>query len=90
LASARAVGSGEARSGVEKYGIDDRQCGYHPNIAVWHEVPITGVRNAKAVIICITDRGSCGRGRIIDVSCSAADELDIIDSGTAMISVERQ
>jgi len=38
----------------------------------------------------ITDRGPYGRGRMIDVSRAAARVLDMIGSGTAMVSVVRQ
>ena len=48
------------------------------------------IRNGKTAIVRITDRGPYGRGRIIDVSRAAARELDMIDSGTAMVSVVRQ
>jgi rare lipoprotein A len=53
-------------------------------------VLVTNVRNGRTVVVRITDRGPYGRGRIIDVSRAAARELDMIDSGTAMVSVERQ
>ena len=51
---------------------------------------VTNLRNGKTVVVRITDRGPYGRGRIIDVSHAAALELDMIDSGTATVSVVRQ
>ncbi len=51
---------------------------------------MTNLRNGKTVVVRITDRGPYGRGRIIDVSHAAALELDMIDSGTATVSVVRQ
>jgi rare lipoprotein A len=53
-------------------------------------VLVTNTHNGKSVVVRITDRGPYGRGRIIDVSRAAAVELDMIGSGTAMVSVERQ
>jgi rare lipoprotein A len=53
-------------------------------------VLVTNVRNGRTVVVRITDRGPYGRGRIIDVSRAAARELDMIGSGTAMVSVVRQ
>ena len=53
-------------------------------------VLITNVSNGKTVVVRIVDRGPYRRGRIIDVSRAAAVELDMIDSGTTMVSVERQ
>jgi rare lipoprotein A len=54
------------------------------------KVRVTNVRNGKAVVVRIVDRGPWGRGRIIDASRAAARELDMIGSGTAMVSIERQ
>src|ERR1700681_756515 len=54
------------------------------------KVLVTNVRNGKTVVVRITDRGPYGRGRIIDVSRAAARELDMIDSGTTMVSIVRQ
>ena len=53
-------------------------------------VLVTNVGNGKTVTVRITDRGPYGRGRIIDVSRAAARELDMIDSGTTLVSVVRQ
>jgi peptidoglycan lytic transglycosylase len=53
-------------------------------------VLVTNIRNGRTVIARIVDRGPFGRGRIIDVSRAAAVELDMIDSGTTMVSVDRQ
>ena len=53
-------------------------------------VRVTNRRNGKAVVVRIVDRGPYGRGRIIDLSRAAAVQLDMIDSGTAMVSIERQ
>jgi peptidoglycan lytic transglycosylase len=62
----------------------------HRTLPFGTTVRVTNVRNGKMVVVRITDRGPYGRGRIIDVSRAAARELDMIDSGTAMVSVVRQ
>jgi rare lipoprotein A len=62
----------------------------HKTLPFGAMVLVTNVRNGKTVVVRIVDRGPYGRGRIIDVSRAAARELDMIDSGTAMVSVERQ
>jgi rare lipoprotein A len=62
----------------------------HRTLPFGTRVLVTNVRNGKTVIVRIVDRGPYGRGRIIDVSRAAARELDMIDSGTAMVSVVRQ
>ncbi len=53
-------------------------------------VLVTNVGNGRSVIVRINDRGPYGRGRIIDVSRAAARELDMIDSGTTMVSLVLQ
>lgn len=53
-------------------------------------VLITNVGNGKTVVVRIVDRGPFRRGRIIDVSHRAAVELDMIEDGLVMVSVERQ
>jgi len=62
----------------------------HRTLPFGTKVLVTNIRNRKTAIVRITDRGPYGRGRIIDVSRAAARELDMIDSGTAMVSVVRQ
>jgi rare lipoprotein A len=53
-------------------------------------VLVTNIHNGKTIVVRITDRGPYGRGRIIDVSRAAARELDMIERGTALVSVELQ
>jgi rare lipoprotein A len=62
----------------------------HRTLAFGTKVLVTNVGNGKTVIVRITDRGPHRRGRIIDVSHAAARELDMIDSGTTLVSVVRQ
>jgi rare lipoprotein A len=62
----------------------------HRTLPFGTKVLVTNVRNRRTVIVRITDRGPYRRGRIIDVSRAAARELDMIDSGTARVSVVRQ
>jgi rare lipoprotein A len=62
----------------------------HRTLPFGTRVLVTNVRNGRTVIVRIVDRGPFNRGRIIDVSRAAARELDMISSGTTMVSVERQ
>jgi rare lipoprotein A len=62
----------------------------HRSLPFGTKVLVTNARNGKTVVVRITDRGPYGRGRIIDVSRAAARQLDMIDSGTAMVSLVRQ
>lgn len=51
-------------------------------------VRVTNLRNMKTVIVCITDRGPHSKNRIIDLSYSAAKELDFIDRGVTRVRLE--
>ena len=62
----------------------------HRTLPFGTRVLVTNVRNGKAVVVRIVDRGPFNRGRIIDVSRAAARELEMIESGTTVVSVERQ
>jgi rare lipoprotein A len=63
----------------------------HRTLPFGTHVLVTNVANGKTVVVRITDRGPFGRrGRIIDVSRAAARELDMIGSGTILVSVELQ
>lgn len=44
--------------------------------------------NDKEVVVRVTDRGPFARGRIIDLSWSAAKQLGILGHGVAMVEVE--
>jgi len=62
----------------------------HRTLPFGTKVLVTDHHNGKTVVVRITDRGPYRRGRIIDVSRAAARQLDMIDSGTAVVSVVRQ
>lgn len=49
---------------------------------------VTNLANMKSVVVCVTDRGPHRKGRIIDVSSSAADLLGIKKKGIARVRVE--
>jgi rare lipoprotein A len=61
----------------------------HRSLPFGTDVLVTNIGNGRTAVVRITDRGPFRRGRIIDLSHAAAVELDMIDSGTAMVSVVR-
>lgn len=61
----------------------------HETIALGSKVKVTNLKNNKIVEVVINDRCACSKhGRIIDLSKSAAIQLDMIDSGTAKVRIE--
>src|SRR5262245_850553 len=53
----------------------------HRNLPFGTHVKVTNLRNGRAVVVEIADRGPFTRGRIIDVSYGAARALDFVRSG---------
>jgi rare lipoprotein A len=50
-------------------------------------VRVTNVANGRSVIVRINDRGPFTRGRMIDVSRAAADELGLVARGHGMVEL---
>jgi len=64
----------------------------HPYLPFGTVVVVTNLHNNRSVTVRINDRGPFVPGRIIDVSRAAAEQLDMIITGTApvtVVSVER-
>lgn len=51
-------------------------------------VRVTNLDNGKQVVVTVTDRGPFVRGRIIDVSKKAAEDLGMMGTGTAKVRLE--
>lgn len=60
----------------------------HPSLPFGTRVRVTNLRNGKDVIVRINDRGPFVKGRIIDLSISAAKEIGLIKSGTVRVKLE--
>jgi len=60
----------------------------HPNLPFGTMVVITNQHNNKKVTVKVNDRGPFVAARIIDVSRAAAEQLDMVVTGTAPVLVE--
>lgn len=49
---------------------------------------VTNLENGRQVEVCIVDRGPYVKGRVIDLSSSAAKALGIKGKGTARVRIE--
>jgi rare lipoprotein A len=81
-------GGGRTASG-ERSGPNELTAA-HRTLPFGTRVLVTNLKNGRTVTVRINDRGPYDRGRIIDVSVAAARELDMISSGTAMVTVDQQ
>lgn len=60
----------------------------HRTLPFGPRVKVTNLDSGRSVVVRINDRGPFGRGRIIDVSKAAAEQLNMLRSGTAPVRLE--
>jgi len=60
----------------------------HRTLPFGSKARVTNLKNNHSVVVTINDRGPFTRGRIIDVSRSAADALGFRSAGVASVRVE--
>src|SRR5439155_19507454 len=60
----------------------------HPSLPLGTMVKVTNLRNRRAVVVRINDRGPIVPGRIIDVSYSAARALKFQGQGTQRVRLD--
>lgn len=59
----------------------------HPDLPFHTLVEVENLENGRRVLVRINDRGPFLKGRVIDLSLEAARRLDIVDRGTAAVSL---
>jgi rare lipoprotein A len=60
----------------------------HKQISFGTLVKVTNLSNNKSVLVRINDRGPFINGRIIDLSKSAAQQIDMINAGVVKVKIE--
>lgn len=60
----------------------------HRQLPFGTRVQVTNLANDKKVVVRINDRGPHTRGRLIDVSRAAAEQLGMLRTGTAKVRVQ--
>jgi rare lipoprotein A len=78
---------GKKTSNGEIYNMHDMTAA-HKTLPLGIFVRVTNNINGRETIVRLNDRGPFVRGRIIDLSYSAAKELEIVGPGTAPVRVE--
>ena len=71
----------------EKYK-HNKMTAAHKTLPFGTIVKVTNIKNSKSVEVRINDRGPFVEGRIIDLSKSAAEELDFVNDGLAEVKIE--
>jgi rare lipoprotein A len=59
----------------------------HPALPLGTMVRVTNLDNGRVVMVRINDRGPFAKNRIIDLSKAAAEQLGMIETGVAQVSV---
>lgn len=60
----------------------------HRTARLGSHLRVTNLRNGRSVVVRINDRGPFVKGRIIDLSRAAADQLGFVSSGLTRVSIE--
>jgi rare lipoprotein A len=79
---------GKSTANGERYDQSDRTAA-HRTLQMPSVVRVTNLDNGQSTIVRINDRGPFARNRIIDLSRTAAQEIDMIGRGTARVRVEQ-
>lgn len=78
---------GRITASGERFNTNDLTAA-HKTLPFGTRVQVTNTANGKSVVVRINDRGPFVKGRIIDLSRAAAELLDMLESGTAQVTVE--
>jgi len=60
----------------------------HPSLPFGTRVRVTSVNTGRSVVVRVNDRGPFVKGRALDVSYSAAKQLDMTERGVAKVKME--
>jgi rare lipoprotein A len=61
----------------------------HPTLPHGTRLLVTNLRNGRKVVVRVSDRGPHGGKRIIDLSRAAAERLDMLEGGLALVRIEK-
>jgi peptidoglycan lytic transglycosylase len=78
---------GQATASGAIYNQDDLTAA-HQTLPLGTRVMVTNLNNGRSVEVLVNDRGPFAKGRIIDLSHAAAESLDMVGAGTAMVRLE--
>ena len=79
-------GSGSKTASGERYNPAGMTAA-HRTLPFGTRVRVTDVKTNRSVVVRVNDRGPFIKGRIIDVSRGAANELGLLSRGVAMVDL---
>lgn len=78
---------GRPTASGEPFDMDDMTAA-HRTLPFGTRVRVTHVDNQRSITVRINDRGPFIEGRVIDLSRAAAEKLNLLDEGTALVRVD--
>ena len=79
---------GKSTANGERYDQSDRTAA-HRTLQMPAIVRVTNLENGRSTVVRVNDRGPFARARVIDLSRTAAEEIDMVGKGTARVRVEQ-
>lgn len=79
---------GKATANGERYDQSDRTAA-HRTLQMPAVVRVTNLDNGTSTVVRINDRGPFARNRVIDLSRTAAQELNMVGTGTARVRIDQ-
>ncbi len=79
---------GKSTANGERYDQADRTAA-HRTLQMPAVVRVTNLDNGLSTVVRVNDRGPFARSRVIDLSRTAAQEIDMVGKGTARVRVEQ-
>ena len=67
----------------------DKLTAAHKSLAIGTRVKVTNVDNGRSVVVRINDRLPDIKGRVIDLSYAAAEDIDMIRAGVVPVKIEK-
>jgi rare lipoprotein A len=71
----------------EKFNTNDLTAA-HPTLPFGTRLRVTNVSSGQSVTVRVNDRGPFVRGRVVDVSYAAAEELGMVGGGVAKVKLD--
>ena len=78
---------GKATASGDVYNQNDMTAA-HQTLPLGSKVMVTNMENGRAAEVLVNDRGPFAKGRIIDLSYAAAQSIDMVGPGTALVRVD--
>lgn len=79
---------GKSTANGERYDQADRTAA-HRTLQMPAIVRVTNLENGRSTVVRVNDRGPFARSRVIDLSRTAAEEIDMVGKGTARVRVDQ-